>query len=385
MAKKYILFNCLIVALFLMILGLNFGFSTWTAFGSDAPTMWSSAKSMATLSVNDGKVLYSKNENEKLPMASTTKIVTCITVLENCDDLDKLVDTPKEATLTEGTSIYLRENERLSIRQLLYGLMLQSGNDAAVTLAIATGKSVEGFAVLMNETAKKAGAENTNFTNPHGLDDKNHWTTALDLAKITAYALKNKEFAEIVSTKKYKIEKTEHNNERYLSNKNKLLNSLEGCVGVKTGFTSKAGRCLVSACQRDDMMVVCVVLNCGPMFEESAALLNKSFEDYTYVDVLDDHSIIGEVSVEKGEKPSVKVYNKQGFGGIFKKEDAEKINIEYDFEKNLEAPIKKDRVVGEYRVFIDKDLQFCSKLYIMEEVDNLDITDKLKNIIEKWN
>ncbi|MDR0850444.1 MAG: D-alanyl-D-alanine carboxypeptidase [Christensenellaceae bacterium] len=385
MTKKLILFSILTLALFLGVLGLNLGFNNTAAGWSETPTAWSSAKSMVVLSADDGKMLYSKNENEKLAMASTTKIATCITVIENCDNLDKLVDTPKEATLTEGTSIYLKETEKLSIRQLLYGLMLQSGNDAAVALAISVGGSVEGFASLMNDMAKRAGAENTHFVNPHGLDHKDHYTTALDLGKITAQALKNKDFAEIVSTKKYKIEKTEHNNERYLGNKNKLLNSLEGCVGVKTGFTSKAGRCLVSACKRGDMTVVCVVLNCGPMFEESATLLGQSFEEYTYVNILDDHTIVGEVMVENGEKSAAKVYNKEGFGAVLKKEDAENINVEYDFEKTLEAPIKKDQIVGEYKVFVNKDLQFCSKLYIMEEVDNLDITDKLKNIIEKWN
>ena len=148
-----------------------------------------SAKSMIVLETTNNNILYSKNENEKLPMASTTKIITAITVLENCDDLDKKITIPLKATLVEGSSIYLKENEILSIRQLLYGLMLQSGNDAALALTLELGNgSVENFAILMNETVKKCGAKNTNLVTPHGLDAKDHYTTAKDLALITSYA-----------------------------------------------------------------------------------------------------------------------------------------------------------------------------------------------------
>ena len=295
MKNKILKLSFLLIFLFVTI-GISSNFCKCYAQSSKVET---SAKSMIVMETLHDKVLYSKNENTQLPMASTTKIVTAITVIENCDDLDALVTIPKGATLAEGSSIYLRANEQLTIRQLLYGLMLQSGNDAAETLALELGNgSLENFAELMNQTAKNCGAENSNFVTPHGLDDKEHYTTAYDLAKITSYALKNPVFKEIVSCKKYIIPATEHNTARTLLNKNKLLSSLDGCDGVKTGYTKKSGRCLVSSCTRNGMQVVCVVLNCGPMFEDSTNLINKAFEEYKLYEILPSYKFVDDVVVE---------------------------------------------------------------------------------------
>ena len=182
MKKSFIL----ICSLTLLICFLNLFFLKNICFATSKEAFInnsSSAKSMVVIETTNNSVLYSKNENEKLPMASTTKIVTAITVLENCEDINKEIIIPLKATLVEGSSIYLKENEKLSIKQLLYGLMLQSGNDAAMALALEIGDgSVENFATLMNETAKKVGVMNSNFVTPHGLDAKNHYTTAKDLA-----------------------------------------------------------------------------------------------------------------------------------------------------------------------------------------------------------
>ena len=246
-----------------------------------------SAKSMCVLEKNSGRVVASKNMEECLPMASTTKIVTALTVIQNCNNLDELIKVDNSAIGVEGSSIYLRTDEQISIRDLLYGLMLRSGNDSAVALACHTGGSVEEFAKMMNDTAKKAGANNSNFVTPHGLDHKNHYTTAYDLAKITAYALNNPIFKEIVSCKQHTVEATNKSDKRYMSNKNKLLNTLNGCIGVKTGYTKRAGRCLVSATERDNETYVCVVLNCGPMFEESARLLNTANDYYKNTKIID--------------------------------------------------------------------------------------------------
>ena len=345
----------------------------------------SSAKSMVVLETTGNNVLYSKNENEKLPMASTTKIVTAITVIENCNDLDKLVKVPKSATLVEGSSIYLREDEELTIRQLLYGLMLQSGNDAAHTLALEIGEgSLEKFAELMNETAKKCGATNSNFVTPHGLDDKNHYTTALDLAKITSYGLKNNVFKEIVSTKKFDIKATEKNNARTLLNKNKLLSSLEGCIGVKTGYTKKSGRCLVSACERDGMQVVCVVLNCGPMFEESSDLINLAFKEYKLYEILPSYKFVSDVVVEDGKSSFLRLYNKNGFSVVAKEKDIDKYTVVYDYKKQVKAPIEKDEILGEVKIYFDNTLIFSENLCSIEKVDSLEPVDKLKDILDKW-
>ena len=345
----------------------------------------SSAKSMVVLETKNNTILYSKNQNEKLPMASTTKIITALTVIENCDNLDKEITIPLKATLVEGSSIYLKEGEILTIRQLLYGLMLQSGNDAATALALEFGNgSVEDFAKLMNETAQKYGAMDSNFVTPHGLDDKNHYTTAKDLAIITSGALKSKVFKEIVSTKVYKIDATENCKARTIINKNKLLSSLEGCVGVKTGYTSKAGRCLVSACERNGMEVVCVVLNCRPMFEESADLINKAFNEYNLYEILPAYKFVTDVKVEDGKTSSLRLYNKKGFSIVAKEKDIEKYSIVYDYIKSVKAPIKKDKVLGKVEIYFDKTLIFSEDLCSIEQVDSIDTNDKIKNILDKW-
>lgn len=234
----------------------------------------STAKGMATISADSGDVIYSKNMHQTMPMASTTKIFTAITVIENVENLDELITIPKQAVGIEGTSLYLEEGEELTVRELLYGLMLRSANDAAVALAIHTSGSVKEFCELMEQTAKKCGALNSSFKNPHGLDEDGHYTTAYDLAVVSAYALKNSTFKEIVSTKRVTMPRQGRKNERIVLNKNRLLSSLEGCIGVKTGFTRKAGRCYVGATERDGFTYVSVVLNCGPMFEEAADMLS---------------------------------------------------------------------------------------------------------------
>ena len=244
-----------------------------------ASDYYTSAKAMCTMEVNSKRILYSKNMDEKMAMASTTKIMTAITAIENSNDLDKKFEISPKAVGISGTSLYLRKGEIFSLRELLYGLMLVSGNDASVAIGEKVAGSVQSFVELMNKTAEKIGAKNTHFDNTHGLDSKTHYTTAYDLALITSYAMQNEIFKEIVSTKNIKITNSD-GKVRYLKNKNKLLTSLDGCNGVKTGFTDDAGRCYVGSCEREGMTIVCVVLNCGPMFEECGAFINKAFDEY---------------------------------------------------------------------------------------------------------
>lgn len=233
------------------------------------------------MELDHSTLLYGKNIDRKLPMASTTKIMTALIVCEDCN-LDEVITVPDEAVGVEGSSIYLKQGEEISVRDLLYGLMLVSGNDAACALAIHHSGSVELFVKKMNEKAKELGAENTNFVNPNGLPDDNHYTTAYDLCKIALAALKNEEFAQVVSTKHYKGQF------RCFTNKNKLLTTLDGANGVKTGYTVKAGRCLVSSAKRENMQVVCVVLNCYDMFERSTEIINDCFENFSVETVSKD-------------------------------------------------------------------------------------------------
>jgi len=267
-----------------------------------------SAKSMCVIETDSSRKLYAKNEDNKVAMASTTKIVTALTVLNNCNDLDKEIKIDNRAVGVPGTSIYLKNDEVITVRELLYGMMLPSGNDAATALAYYIAKDIPAFCDLMQKTANICGAYNSSFQNPHGLDENNHYTTAHDLALITAKALENETFKEIVTTKSTRIRGATQGTYRYLKNKNRLLNTLDGCIGVKTGYTDDAGRCLVSACERKGFRTVCVVLNCGPMFEESNDLLIRSYNDYEKFTLLPSYKIIRRLTVNEGKETSVKTY-----------------------------------------------------------------------------
>ncbi len=265
------------LAAFTALFGIfNMGFTDRTndvnaaSYGTEVR---SSASAMALVDGDTGELIYSKNCDARREPASTTKICTAITVLEHETNLDIPVPVPKEAVGIEGSSLYLKAGELLSVRDLLYGLMLQSGNDCAVALAIIVGGSVEGFVKMMNETAQNAGATNTNFVNPNGLHHEDHYTTARDLCLISVYAMRNPTFRDIVSTKRHKIPESNRN----FPNKNKILFNYAGGNGIKTGFTRASGRCLVSSATRDGKTYICTVMNCGDMFEECMRLMDAAF------------------------------------------------------------------------------------------------------------
>lgn len=241
-------------------------------------TAAASAASEIAMELSTGTVLKEGNADARLPMASTTKIMTAIIIVEDCN-LDEVITVPDNAVGVEGSSIYLKKDEQIDIRDLLYGLMLRSGNDSATALAVHHSGSVEKFVETMNARARKIGAGSTNFTNPSGLPDNNHYTTARDLCKIACYAMQNQTFREVVSARSYK------GKFRTYANKNKMLYSYEGANGVKTGYTVKAGRCLVASAERDGMDVVTVVLNCPDMYERSKALLDNVFENYKLLNI----------------------------------------------------------------------------------------------------
>lgn len=228
------------------------------------------------------KVMKGANIHVRLPMASTTKIMTAYTVIKNEKNLDRRVKIPKEAVGIEGSSIYLKEGEELTVRELLYGLMMRSGNDSAVALAIATGGSVEQFVKQMNYESKVLGLKNTNFTNPHGLHDDNHYTTAYDLAVITAEAYNYKDFCDIVSCKNKTIG-GENSEKRYLVNKNKILSMYEGANGVKTGYTKRAGRCLVTGAEKNGVQMIAVTLNIPDTYGQCIYLMDYGFRHWELV------------------------------------------------------------------------------------------------------
>ena len=238
--------------------------------------MRAESRAEIAMEVQTGKVLTESGADLKLPMASTTKIMTALIIAEDCD-LDEVFTVHDEAVGVEGSSIYLKKGEKIDVRDLLYGLMLRSGNDSAAALAIHHSGSIEKFAEKMNERAKQLGATSTNFKNPSGLPDSQHYTTARDLCKIACAAMKNKIFKEVVGTKNYE------GKFRSYSNKNKMLFNYQWATGVKTGYTKNAGRCLVSSAEKDGMEVVSVVLNCPEMYERSESILNYCFSNYKLI------------------------------------------------------------------------------------------------------
>ena len=239
----------------------------------DINIAYADGKAEIAMELTQNCVLYEKNADCRLPMASTTKIMTAIIIAEDCN-LDEQIKVPDESVGIEGSSIYLKHDELISVKDLLYGLMLRSGNDAATALAIHHSGSIENFVSAMNTKAIEIGAEHTHFANPSGLPDDNHYTTARDLCLIACYAMKNPVFAEVVSSKSYS------GDYRSFTNKNKILYDLEGANGIKTGYTLKAGRCLVSSAKRNNMDVVCVVLNCYDMYERSKNIIENCFDRY---------------------------------------------------------------------------------------------------------
>ena len=370
---------------FLLLAGILFSsFSTlFFALKTSAENLYTSAVGGCVIEAESGRVLFEKNKDKKVPMASTTKIMTAITAIENCENLDEKFEISPKAVGVEGTSLYLRKGDVYSTRDLLFALMLISGNDASVAIAEHVAGSTSEFVTLMNELAKKIGANNTHFANTHGLDADGHYTTAYDLAKITAYALNNDTFREIVSTKNTKI--TNGNGEnRYLKNKNKLLFTLDGCIGVKTGFTNDAGRCLVSAVERNGMRLVCVVLNCGPMFEESATLLNECANRFKKVDITSLYNYNNEVEVLDGREKLAKLYTKEKFFYPLTDKEVESLEIVYTLPKFIEAPLSKDSEVGKIEVFLNKDLLFSEKVYTIDDIKSKTLWQRLKEFAERW-
>jgi len=377
-----IILLCLIFALggFLHFNGrLNRGVIQSNALGGEC---------MITVEASTGRILYGHNYNKKRPMASVTKILTAIAVIENFAengrDLNAKIKVPAAAVGIEGSSIYLAAEEEISTLDLLYGLMLQSGNDCAVALAVVTSGSIDGFSALMNKTALRAGAKNSNFTNPHGLHQDKHYTTAYDLAMITAYAMKNPLFKEIAATKRREIERTRKESVHVIINKNKLLSTFDGSDGVKTGFTKKAGRCLVASATRDGMQVIAVVLNCGPMFEDCATLMNKAFREYRMEKIAVAFKPLAEVNIANGRKNTVHVGVVKDIYYPLAAGELEKIELEAKPLAALSAPVRKGKQAGAVDFRLNKQLLLSEKLYTIEDAPALKIDDYLKKILIDW-
>ena len=324
-----------------------------------------------------GKILYEKNGNKQTPMASTTKIMTAIVVLENAKLTDTVTITLKAASIG-GSRLGLKKNDKITVNDLLYGLMLRSGNDAAVALAIHVGGSIEGFADMMNEKAAELGLSNSHFIVPHGLDNEGHYTTAYELAKIADYALKIDKFKEIVGTKVTTIYINGY--AKKINNTNNLLGSVSGVYGVKTGFTNGAGRCLVTACKRDDLDIITVIIGADTNNIRSKDTIKLIQYAYTEFEVINIKEIIeekfidwknineGRIYVNKGIENEVKLYLEElpYTKMAVKKDTIDKIDILPTTIYYLEAPVKENEILGNVKIVIDNEVIEVLDIYLKE-------------------
>jgi D-alanyl-D-alanine carboxypeptidase len=301
------------------------------------------SKAECVMEMNSRRILYELHGDMRLPMASTTKIVTAVAILENAKNIKEEVSIPKEATAIEGSSAYLKVDERYTIEDLLYGLMLRSGNDCATALALHCSRNLRAFSLEMNRIAQKAGALQSNFQNPHGLPAEEHYTTARDLTAISCYAMQNQTFRKIVSTRYYEP--------YHWRNKNKMLTQYEGAIGIKTGYTKEAGRCLVSAAERNGMTLVCTLLNCPTTYERTEKLLDDAFSSYKMKKLL---SCGQEFKVQS----TIGVVREEFFYPLL---EGEIKALEY-----LITPIKNkvdEEIIGHLKISLAKRLLFSTNLY----------------------
>ena len=347
-----------------------------------------------------GCILLGKNEHTKRKMASTTKIMTATVILENCN-LDEIVEISKKAASTGGSRLGLKTGDKITIRDLLYGLMLCSGNDAAVALAEAASGSISNFANLMNEKAKSLNLTNTHFITPHGLDENEHYTTAYELAILTDYALKNSTFLNIVGTKTYTI--TINNLSKTINNTNELLGYLNGVYGVKTGFTNGANRCLVSSCKRGNMDIICIVLGADTKkfrTQDSIKLIEYTFKTFSYINIEEQieskiTSLKEEINdnfiVQKGKSQNVEFSFVPLANNLFPIENnlITKLKIHANINTNLIAPIEKRTVIGSISVYIDEKFLLSTNIivdnYILKKDFITYFYDYIKNYTQSLN
>lgn len=334
-----------------------------------------SAQSAVVIDCDTSDILFAKNENEIMTMASTTKIMTAIIALENAD-LEKEITIKKEYTLVEGSSMYLKEDEVLTMTDLIYGLMLMSGNDSAVAIANETTGDYDQFIELMNEKCVQLGLTNTSFKNPNGLDEEGHYTTAYELAIIAKYALENEIFREITSSKFYSDET------RTMKNHNKMLWLSDDSIGVKTGYTMKSGRCLVSASEIDGKTLVAVTLNAPSDWQDHSQMLENSFSFYEKYSLNSSDEIFDTVSVQGGERLTVDVSVANDINLNLTKYQKENLNFYVNAEQIIYAPIKKGEIYGEIVYNVNSVEIFREKITYDDDVNYMLIPEM--NLIEKF-
>lgn len=339
------------------------------------------ARSAIVIEYETGNILYEKNAYRKRPMASTTKIMTAIVALESCS-LDEDVLISGKAAHMGGSVMGIKEGSTIKLIDLLYGMLICSGNDAAVAIAEHVGGSVEGFSELMNRKAIEIGAFSTSFSNPHGLDAENHYTTAYDLAKMARYALKNDVFNEIVKTKEYVYDG------RTLRNTNEMLVGYDGADGVKTGYTGLAGRCLVTSVTKSDMRFISVVLFCDSKnlrTSSSRQILDYAYDHYGRVNLLKKGEILGSVKINRSKtRQEISAGVSENLKTVVYNGAKDTLYTRVSLPEDIMAPVKQGSILGTVSVFQGDRIIAETSLIAMGSAEKMALSDYISHVLSQW-
>ena len=373
-SEKIFICVCLIICITINFLKVN-------SFGKDLDLK---SKSAVLIDGNTGRILYGKNENEKMPMASTTKIMTCIVALES-GKMNQIIKVSSKAASMPKVKMYAKKGEQYYLKDLLYAMMLESFNDAAMIVAEGIGGSQEEFAKMMNKKAKEIGAKNTNFVTPNGLDADNHYSTAYDMALIGAYATKNKQFNEITNTKSYSFTDVSAKRSITVNNKDMFLAMDNEAIGIKTGFTGKAGYCFVGAVKSNGRHFVSCVLACGwppnksYKWKDTTTLMNYGKREYNEKKIIASGTKF-QIEIPNGTKKKINVGVSEGYTTLISEDD----NVKSETNFNYKLPIKKRDVVGNIIITINGKKTKKIMLYAFENVEKYDYRFVLKKIMKKF-
>lgn len=345
------------------------------------------AKAALLMDAENGRVLFEKNGYEQMPMASTTKIMTCIYVIEN-SNLEDIVTISKKAASQPKVHLGAREGEKYKLKDLLYALMLESYNDTAVAIAEHVSGTVEQFCMEMTNKAKDIGAYNTSFRTPNGLDADEHYTTAYDLAMIAKYAITNQTFLEIINQKEYSFQEITKKRSFTISNKDAFLHLYEGAIGIKTGFTGKAGYCFVGAVKRDERTFISVVLGSGwppnksYKWKDTTKLMNFGVNEFNKKQLIDKNMNFDPIIVEDGITPVIQPYIDEDYSMLVG--ENEKITILVDLPDKLNAPIKLNQRIGALKLYVDDKQLRSIDIKAQEESRRINYPYILYEIVDKF-
>lgn len=328
-----------------------------------------SAAGAILMDADSGRVLFSKNADEPHLIASITKLMTALVALESGHSPDETVTIRKEWTGIEGSSLYLKPEERIKLETLFYGLLLRSGNDAAHAIAGYCGENLENFVVSMNQKAESLGMTNSHFTNPSGLNDEGHYSTAYDMALLARACLQNRTLCEIVSTRSITLEG------RILTNHNKLLWQYEGCVGLKTGYTQKAGRTLVSAAQRGGMTLICVTLNAPDDWNDHKTLFDYGFDNYTRRCLVKKGEILCRIPLEGSLIPLCAIRAGEDLCAALRPEEQPEISCEL-FGTEYPTPLSHWEPVGIARFLVNGQPLLQTQLYLSYDIQSNQVPER---------